>query len=181
MIFSVLAFIALITSICIKDRKKSIFVQSLDCLFTSIYDFIIGALTGAVLSLMNFIRSLMFANKARFSRGAYFILLLFFEGIIIGNCYFSWAGWISLLPTIGSIIRTFCLWQPDMRLVRFSGITSGIFYTLYYIYYHSFFMTLGYALLLIISTYEYIAIDIKNKKKLNEELTQESQEELNYE
>lgn len=164
MIFSILAFVALVTSICIKDRKKSIFVQSLDCLFSSIYDFLIGAFTGAGLNLMNFIRSFLFANKAKFSRGAYFILLVFFEGVIIGNCYFSWAGWISLLPTIGSIIRTFCLWQPDMRLVRFSGITSGIFYTLYYIYYHSFFMTLGFLVLFVVSVYEYYTLDIKNKK-----------------
>ena len=51
MIFSVLAFVALILSICIKDRNKSLFVQSLNCLFEAIYDFIINAFTGAVLSL----------------------------------------------------------------------------------------------------------------------------------
>ena len=51
MIFSVLAFIAVIVSICIKDRKKSLVVQSLNCICEAIYDFIISAFTGAVLSL----------------------------------------------------------------------------------------------------------------------------------
>lgn len=63
MIFSVLAFAALIISICIKNRKKSLFVQSLNCLFEAIYDFIISAYTGAILSIINFIRTFIFINK----------------------------------------------------------------------------------------------------------------------
>lgn len=35
MIFSILAFVALFVSICIKDRKKSLYVQSLNCFFWS--------------------------------------------------------------------------------------------------------------------------------------------------
>ncbi len=37
MIFSIFAFIALILSICIKDRKKSLFIQSLNCLIVYIH------------------------------------------------------------------------------------------------------------------------------------------------
>lgn len=57
MVFSILAFLALIISICIKSRKKSLFVQSLNCLFEAIYDFIIYAYTGEILSIINFIRT----------------------------------------------------------------------------------------------------------------------------
>ena len=56
MIFSILAFITLIISICIKDRKRSLCVQSLNCLFEAIYNFIISAFTGAFLSIINLIR-----------------------------------------------------------------------------------------------------------------------------
>lgn len=161
MIFSILAFVALFVSICIKDRKKSLYVQSLNCFFEAVYDFIILAFTGAILSIINLIRSFIFIHKERFSKLIYLIILLFFEGIIIINCYFSWAGWISLLPTIGSIIRTYCLWQSDMKLVRISGITTGIFYGSYYIYYKSWFMVLGDLILLLIGIYEVYRNDIK--------------------
>ena len=50
MIFSILAVLMLIISICIKERRKSLFVQSLSCLLESVYDFIITAYTAAVLS-----------------------------------------------------------------------------------------------------------------------------------
>lgn len=167
MIFSVLAFVALFASICIKDRKKSLYVQSLNCFFEAVYDFIISAFTGAILSIINLIRTFLFVNKERFGKVIYIIILLLFEGIIIANCYLSWAGWISLLPTIGSVIRTYCLWQANMKFVRISGITTGIFYGSYYIYYKSWFMVLGDLILLLIGIYEVYKNDIRIDKKGN--------------
>ena len=123
MVFSILALLAVCISICIKDRKKSLYVQSLNCFFEAIYDFLISAFTGAILSIINLIRTFIFINKNKFSKSVYLIILFIFEGIIMINCYFSWAGWVSLLPTIGSMIRSYCLWQSNMKLVRISGIT----------------------------------------------------------
>ena len=76
MIFSILAFIALVISICIKERKKSLIIQSINCLFESIYDFIIYAYTGAILSIINFIRTFLFINKEKFSKKLYLLILL---------------------------------------------------------------------------------------------------------
>lgn len=166
MIFSVLAFITLIISICIKDRKRSLCVQSLNCLFEAIYNFIISAFTGAFLSIINLIRSFLFINKKKFSKRVYLIMLIIFESIIIINCLYTWQGIISLLPTIGSIIRTYCLWQSNMKLVRISGITTGFLYGSYYIYYSSWFMVLGDVVLLITGIYVLLKNDIKRRRKI---------------
>lgn len=165
MIFSILAFLALVISICIKERKKSLCVQSLNCLFEAVYDFIISAYTGAVLSIINFIRTFIFINKNKINKKIYLFILIFFEGIIIINCLLTWNGLISLLPTIGSIIRTYCLWQSNMRLVRISGITTGIFYGIYYIFYQSWFMVLGDLILLVVGIYAVYKNDLKTIKK----------------
>ena len=165
MIFSILAFLALVISICIKERKKSLCVQYLNCLFEAVYDFIISAYTGAVLSIINFIRTFIFINKNKINKRIYFFILIFFEGIIIINCVLTWNGLISLLPTIGSIIRTYCLWQSNMRLVRISGITTGIFYGIYYIFYQSWFMVLGDLILLVVGIYAVYKNDLKTIKK----------------
>ena len=165
MIFSILAFLALVISICIKERKKSLCVQSLNCFFEAVYDFIISAYTGAVLSIINFIRTFIFINKNKINKKIYLFILIFFEGIIIINCLLTWNGLISLLPTIGSIIRTYCLWQSNMRLVRISGITTGIFYGIYYIFYQSWFMVLGDLILLVVGIYAVYKNDLKTIKK----------------
>lgn len=164
MVFSILAFLALIISICIKERKKSLIVQSLNCVFEAIYDFIISAYTGAILSVINFMRTCLFINKQKFSKLAYLFILFIFESIIIINCIMTWEGNISILPTIASIIRTYCLWQTNMKLVRISGITTGILYGLYYIYYHSWFMVLGDVILIIAGIYALCKNDLRRNK-----------------
>ena len=161
MIFSILAFIALILSICIKDRKKSLFIQSLNCLFEAIYGFIINAFTGAVLSIVNFIRTFIFIQSEKINKRIYLLVLIIFESIIIGNCIYTWNGFISLLPTIGSMIRTYCLWQTDMKLVRISGMTTGITYGLYYSYYESWWLVFGDIILIVISIINICKRDIK--------------------
>lgn len=167
MIFSVLAFIALWISICIKDRKKSLYVQSLNCFFEAIYDFIINAFTGAVLSIINLMRTFIFVKKEKINKSIYVLVLILFEGIIIINCAFTWDGYISLLPTVGSMIRSYCLWQSDMKLVRISGITTGILYGLYYIYYKSWFLVLGDMILLAVGIISVYKNDIKKKEVKN--------------
>lgn len=86
MVVSVLAFIALVVSLCIRDRKKSLFVQSLNCLLEALYNFIISAYTGAVLGLINFVRSFIYMNKDKVNKIVYLFLLFFFEMIIVINC-----------------------------------------------------------------------------------------------
>lgn len=166
MIFSILAFMALILSICIKDRKKSLGVQSLNCLFEAIYSFIINAFTGAFLSIINFIRTYIFMQSEKIKRNIYVFILIMFESIIVLNCIYTWNGIISLLPTIGSIIRTYCLWQSNMKLVRISGITTGILYGLYYSYYQSLFIVAGDIILLITSIISIYKYDIKKEDKV---------------
>ena len=90
------------------------------------------------------------------------IQLIIFEGVIIFSCINTWAGVISLFPAFGSFIRTFCLWQSDMKLVRLSGITTAIFYGIYYIHYGSIFMICGYLLLFMTGIYSIWKNDIKN-------------------
>lgn len=164
MIFSILAFIALILSVCIKDRKKSLGVQSLNCLFEAIYAFIINAFTGAFLSIINFIRTFIFMQSEKINKKVYLLILIAFETIIIANCIYTWNGLISILPTIGSIIRTYCLWQTNMKLVRISGVTTGILYGLYYSYYQSWFIVMGDIILLCTSIISIYKNDIKLDK-----------------
>ena len=51
-----------------------------------------------------------------------------------------------------------------MKLVRISGITTGILYGLYYIYYRSWFIVLGDAILLITGIVTLYKNDIRGKK-----------------
>lgn len=54
------------------------------------------------------------------------------------------------------------MWQSNMKYVRISGITTGILYGSYYIYYEGWFMILGYLILLITSIWQVYKNDLKN-------------------
>ena len=159
-IFSLLAFASLFVSICIKDRNNSLKVQSINCLFESLYAFSIHAYTAAFLGFINFIRSYLFRKKETFKYPLYLFLLILFESVVIINCIITWESIISLLPTSGSIIRTYCLWQSNMKYVRISSIISSILFGMYYIYYLSWSMVVGYFLLFIISLYNVCKLDL---------------------
>ena len=159
-IFSILAFVTLFASICIKDRNNSLKLQCINCLFESLYAFSIDAYTAAVLGSICFIRSYLFKKRDTFKHSLYMFLLILFESIVIVNCIITWAGFISLLPTVASIIRTYCLWQSNMKFVRISGIISGILFGIYYTCHFSYFMVFGYFLLFVISLYNVCKLDL---------------------
>lgn len=167
MIFSLLAFLTLIISVCMRERKKSLIIQSISCLFETIYDFFIFAYTGACLSIFNFIRTFIYINKEKLNKIIYIMILPIFESIVIINCIVTWEGYISLLPTSASIIRTYCLWQTNMSLIRISGLTTGILYGSYYLYHHSWFMVLGDIALSIIAIFTLWKNSMNNRKRYN--------------
>ncbi len=167
MLFSILALMALVISLCVKNRENALYVQSLSCMFEAIYSFLIGAFTGAILNIINSIRSFIYIHAESIGKRLYVLILILFECIIIMNCVYTWGGLISLVPTLGSVIRTYCLWQSDMRLVRFSGITTGIAYGLYYTYYHSWFLVFGYMVVLLTGVFSIYKNDIKNSKAVD--------------
>ena len=106
-------------------------------------------------------------QSEKISKKVYVLVLMIFEGIVIVNCIYTWNGYISLLPTIGTIIRTYCLWQTNMKMVRISGVTTGVLYGLYYCYYHSWFLVMGDIILLLTSMMSIYKNDVKNKKEVS--------------
>lgn len=163
MIFSFLAFLFLILSICIKNREKSLKLQTINCFFELLYNYTLESYTMVILSFFNVIRSSIFIRKKHIKKFMYIIVLIIFETIIIFNCILTWSGVITLVPSIASFFRTYSLWQSKMSLVRISGIISGIFYAFYYLCQNSYILVLGYLILAVVSIVAVYKYDIKNK------------------
>ncbi|MCI8471424.1 MAG: hypothetical protein HFJ35_08305 [Clostridia bacterium] len=58
-----------------------------------------------------------------------------------------------------------------MKLVRISGITTGILYGLYYSYYQSWFIVMGDIILLFTSMINIYKNDIQKKEEKNEDFS----------
>ena len=164
-IFSVLAMSALVLSITIKNRKKSLFVQMVSCALESIAYFVSGGLTGAALSAVNAIRTLFFINREKINKVTYNFILVLFLAVIIFGCFATWSGPISLLPTVGSIFRTYALWQTNMMVVRISGMTTALTYGIYCWHYDLKVLLIGDIILLFVSLISIYKYDIMKRPK----------------
>ena len=92
----------------IKQKKKIIYVQSIQILLFALSNAILGGITGAITNIMNFIRNIIcYKDKLTFSKK---IILTIFTLIL--SLTFNNLGIIGYLPLIGSISY---LWLMDIK------------------------------------------------------------------
>lgn len=162
--FSLLVQFFLIVSIMSKRRKDSLAYQTLSGVFEVMYCLLIDAFTAGFIGVLSIIRSVLFANSKKIDKKTYRKLLAIFCLVVIVNCFITWSGPISLLPTFGTLFRTYALWQPKMSINRFSGITTAVTYGAYYAFYGGWIMVAGYVLLLGFSVYAMSKYDFGKKR-----------------
>lgn len=155
-IFGVGVLALIILSICVKRRKLSVAIQGSGCALQLIYDLLIGATTAAITELVDVIRSAIFVYRSKFGNLIYLLILIAFELFIVGNCIVTWEGWLSLLPTIGAMTRTYAAWQPRMGPIRIAGVITGALYIPYFVGHNAPIMAIGYAILMLVGISEII-------------------------
>lgn len=85
--------------------------------------FLLNALTGAIISILNTIRCLVFYFYKKKDMKPSLIVLIIFEVIAIISGIVSWQDMWSLIPIIVTVIYTYGLWQDNVKVIR---ITTGI-------------------------------------------------------
>ena len=165
LILSALTFVLICISLCVGTRRKSLKFQTLSCLTEATYNILNMSLTAAVMSGICWIRSIVYSRKSHYSKMTYRLILVLFIALIIGGCFVTWSGPVSLLLLPGSLLRTYSLWQSKMRLIRWSGAVSGLLGAIYYMCYGAWFIVAGYLLMFAVGAYEYYIKDIKGARK----------------
>lgn len=103
-------------------------LQSSAAILWVVHFFLLGALTGSVLNLINASRNLAF-YKAGNNRSVY--IPLSFALIIVAAAFFTWQGPYSLLPMTGSLIGTLAFWQAKTHYIRLIAIVSPSLWLIY--------------------------------------------------
>ncbi len=85
--------------------------------------FLLNALTGAIISILNTIRCLVFYFYKKKDMKPSLIVLIIFEVIAVISGIVSWQDMWSLIPIIVTVIYTYGLWQDNVKVIR---ITTGI-------------------------------------------------------
>lgn len=101
-IVALIASILMVASGCVKNRKKIIYIQTLQILCFTISDLILGGFTGAVINLISIVRNIL-CYKDKLTNISKTILILL---SVILSLLFNNLGFLGLLPLISTVAYT---------------------------------------------------------------------------
>lgn len=113
---------------CEQRRNVLLFQLTASLMFTTQL-FLVGAITGACLDLINFTRSLLFFIDSRRTKSEW--LLVIFMLVLIVAGIVTWKNIYSIFPIIGSLLSTLALWMKTSKKIRLFSLFSGPCWLIY--------------------------------------------------
>ena len=160
--FGVFALVCTVVSMQLKKKRPLMILQTASEAFIIAQYFVKGAITGSFLAIVSFIRDIIFTHYGRRRAPLWILIVLYIIMTILTAL--SWAGPLSILPYVGSLIYAWSLWYGKVKWIRFGNAVGNSPYLVYTILtgnYALFAMTLFEVLSAAIG---FIRIDLLGKK-----------------
>lgn len=126
-----IALILTVISVQFKTKEKIVMCFIWANIVTAIQYFLLGAITGAIVSIINAIRCIVFYFYKKKDIKPSIIVLIIFEIIAVISGIISWQDMWSLIPIIVTVIYTYGLWQDDIKIVRITTAIAGFGWAVY--------------------------------------------------
>lgn len=126
-----IALILTVISVQFKTKEKIVMCFIWANIVVAIQYFLLGAITGAIISILNAIRCIVFYFYKKKDMKPSIIVLLIFEIIAVISGIISWQDMWSLIPIIVTVIYTYGLWQDDIKIVRITTGMAGFGWAIY--------------------------------------------------
>ena len=162
--FGVCALVCTVVSMQLKQKRPLMILQTASEAFIVAQYLVKGATTGALMAMVSFCRDLIFTHHQKRTPVAVLVTLYVIMTVLTA---ISWAGPLSLLPFVGSLIYAFSLWYGEVKWIRLgnaAGNTPYLIYTILTGNYALFLMTL---LEVISCITGFVRHDLPHKKRRN--------------
>lgn len=127
--FGVLALICTVVSMQLKKKRSLMILQTASEAFIVAQYFVKGAFTGSLMAIISFVRNIIFTKYDK-KRAPFWILLVIYAAMA-GALVFSWAGPLSLLPFVGSLVYAWTLWFGKVKWICFGNAVGNSPYLIY--------------------------------------------------
>ncbi|MBO4299897.1 MAG: YgjV family protein [Clostridia bacterium] len=102
-------------------KNRNLFrVQFLSYLFYTVHLLLLGAVTGGISYLINLFRSFCLGSRWEFARRKEMCAVICL--MQVAALFFTWSGWISLLPVLANIASTIGGYTHNARKIRIAGM-----------------------------------------------------------
>lgn len=126
-----IALILMVIGVQFKTKEKIIMCNILANIVVTIEYFLLGALTGGVISITNTIRCIVFYLFKKKDMKPSLIVLIIFEIMAVLSGSISWQNMWSIIPIIVTVIYTYGLWQDNIKIIRITTGIVGLGWTVY--------------------------------------------------
>ena len=126
-----IALILTVISVQFKSKEKIVMCFILANIAVTIQYFLLNALTGAVISILNTIRCVVFYIYKKKDLKPSLLVLLIFEIVAIISGILSWQNEWSIIPIIVTVIYTYGLWQDNVTVIRLTTAIVGFGWGIY--------------------------------------------------
>ncbi|MBO5883914.1 MAG: YgjV family protein [Clostridia bacterium] len=151
-----------------KSMKRILFLQVVINLTTSINYLLLGGDSGAVISLLAIIQSIVMFIYSTKDRKPHIAVIIGFILCYIGSSAYNIIlskDPMELLPALAAVCFAVSIVQKNASAFRIWGILNSIFWMIYDLYTHSYVMFCVHAGVAISTLIGIIRIDIKGKNK----------------
>jgi len=129
-IIALMASIFMVIAGLLKDRKRIIYVQSIQIFLFILSNAVLGGITGVITNLISLIRNIL-CYKDKFNIKVKIILIAI---SIIFSLLFNNLGIIGLLPLISVVMYTYLMDTKDVRKFKYINILATSLWFVYDIY-----------------------------------------------
>lgn len=130
-ICGIIALIVTVIAVQFKTKEQIVMCSILANLVVSIQFLLLNAITGAVISIINTIRCIIFYYYKKKDRKPSLIVLLIFEVIAVVSGIISWQNLWSIIPIIVTVVYTYGLWQDNVKVIRITTGVAGFGWAIY--------------------------------------------------
>lgn len=130
-ICGVIVLILTVISVQFKTKEKIVMCMVFANIVVTIQYFLLNAITGAVVSIINVIRCIIFYYYKKKDKKPSLIVLLIFEIVAIVSGIMSWQNMWSVIPIVVTLIYTYGLWQDNVKVIRITTAIAGLGWAIY--------------------------------------------------
>lgn len=130
-ICGIIALILTVISVQFKTKEKIVMCSVFANIVVAIQFFLLNAVTGAIVSIINTIRCIIFYYYKKKNMKPSTIVLFVFEIIAIVSGIISWQNTWSIIPIIVTLVYTYGLWQDNVKVIRITTGVAGFGWTIY--------------------------------------------------
>lgn len=164
-IIGIVGLLVIVVGMQAKEKKHLLFSQAITNTCFVIQYFLLGAVTGAIMYIVNTIRTFTFYMWDKKELKPNVLLLLFFVLLAIGFGLYTYKDIFSILPIIASIATTYGGWQKKSKVLRIGMIISSSILIIHDLYFGAYTGMLTYVVVILSTLVGLIRNDLSVSKK----------------